>query len=265
MPELHSLKDVIRFTGVLTTAGLRFGQAFRAPTFKTVAAFVPSISPQALLSLKSLIGALHTLPSFDLSARIEGPTSGRPPFVAGIRVSPSSGAIIETVLNYCKDGVQLPPRIPLSLVNGTDISSGNIIGTTFNEPGHYEAVIARTGITSEGMRTLVRRLPFTVSTGPLPPPPPPLPPMPTCSVELSLDGTFGSNFVQMRVFGGGFTRKEDVQIIEKTEVLDVARADEFGLYSIKIGFLRGPLPTEHAVMAHGVQSGLNTIRAGFTV
>src|SRR5579872_360709 len=148
--ELHSLKNVISFTGVLTTAGQHFSQPARQPTLKTVGDFVSTIPSDARRKLKSLISALSNLPSFNLQAEIVGPSFGFAPFNPEITVHPSSGAIIETVVNYFKDEVALPPEIPLTLVNGTDISSGNFIVPTFNEPGHYEAVIARTGITSEG-------------------------------------------------------------------------------------------------------------------
>jgi hypothetical protein len=220
---------------------------------------VPSIPPDARRSLKSLIIALHNLPPLTLTAQIIGPSSGRPPFAPDFTVSPSSGATIETVLNYFKDGVALPPHIPLTLANGTDISAGNIVPSTFNEPGHYEAVIARAGITSEGFTTLVRRIPFNVNT----PAPPPV--GPTCSVELGLHGSPGSSVTQMRIFGGGFVSNEQIQILEGTRELAVVQADVFGSYSVEIGFLHGPQPTQHAVMAHGVQSGLNSNTAGFSV
>jgi hypothetical protein len=265
--ELHSLKDVIRFTGVLTTAGMRFSQSFRQRTLRTVGDFVPSIPSDARRSLRSLISALRNLPSFDLQAEIAGPSFGFAPFVPEITVHPSSGAIIETVVNYFKAGAALPPEIPLTLVNGTDISSGQIVHLTFDEPGNYEAVIARTGITSEGITTLVRRLPFTVGTPSLPPHPPlpPPPSSPTCAVELDVDGVVSSNVTSMRVFGGGFRPNEPVQITEGSVVLAEVEADVFGSYSIGIGFLRGLEPTHHVVTVHGVQSGLNSNPAGFYV
>jgi hypothetical protein len=266
--ELHSLKDVISFTGVLTTAGLHVGQPFRSRTLKTVGDFVPSISSDARRSLGSLISALRNLPFFDLQAEIVGPSFGLPPFVPQITVHPSSGAIIETVVNYFKDGVVFPPAIPQVLANGTDISS-HITLMTFNEPGHYEAVIARTGITSEGITTLVRRLPFTVGTPALPPghhPHPHFhPSSPTCSVEFGLHGAVSSNVTPIRVFGGGFTPNEPIQIIEGSEVRAELDADVFGSYSIEIGFLHGLQPTHHVVTAHAVRSGLNSNPAGFNV
>ena len=265
MQELHSLKDVISFTGVLTTAGLHVGQSFRPRTLRTVGDFVPSIPSDARRSLRSLISALRNLPAFDLQAEIGGSSFGLAPFVPEITVHPSSGAVIETVVNYFKDGVALPD-VSLTLVNGADISS-HIIPMTFDDPGDYEAVIARTGITSEGITTLVRRLPFAVGTPALPPPPPPPPPpsSPTCSVELGLDGPISSNVTSMRVFGGGFTPNEPIQIIEGTEVLAEPEADVLGSYSIEIGFLHGIQPTHHVVTAHGLRSGLNSNPAGFNV
>nr|BFE73817.1 hypothetical protein GCM10020092_071180 [Actinoplanes digitatis] len=141
-----------------------------------MAAFVPGIPADARHSLRSLISALGRLPSsLELSARLVGPASGRPPFVPNIQVSAQPGNALETVLNYFKDGVPLPPAIPLTLANGNDIGSGSIIPATFNEPGHYQAVIARSGVTSDGFTIVVRSLAFTV-TGPGPTPPPPPPP-----------------------------------------------------------------------------------------
>jgi hypothetical protein len=266
--ELHSLRDVISFTGVLTTAGQHFSQPLRKPTLKTVGDFVPTIPSDARRKLRALISALRNLPSFDLQAEIVGPSFGFAPFVPEITVHPSSGAIIETVVNYIKDGVALPPEIPLTLVNGTDISSGNFIVPTFNEPGHYEAVIARTGITSDGITTLVRRLPFTVGTPQHPPtsthPPPPS--SPTCSVEFVLDGAISSNVTSIRVFGGLFPPNEPIQIIEGSEVLAEVGADVFGSYSTNpIGIPHGLQPTHHVVTAHGIRSGLNSNPAGFNV
>jgi hypothetical protein len=267
MADLHSLRDVIRFTGVLGDAGAKVGQATRKPTLNTVAQFVPSIPVESRRSLALLIRTLETLPTFDLSAAFSGPASGRPPFAPVIVVNQSDGAVIETVLTYFLEGTPLPPSIPLTLVNGNDISAG-IIPTTFNELGHYEAVIARTGITADGITTLVRRLPFVVYSNFVPPPPPPPPPPPvgpTCSVELAADPPVDPSVTQMRIFGGGFRPNEQLQIREGDAVLATPTADQLGLYSVEIGFVRGLVPTQHAVWTHGIQSQFNSNIAGFTL
>ncbi|MET8153659.1 hypothetical protein ACIBSW_19645 [Actinoplanes sp. NPDC049668] len=267
MPELHSLRDVVQFTGVLTSAGVRVGQALRQPDLRTVAAFVPGIPADARRSLRSLISALGRLPSsLELSAEIVGPASGRPPFAPRIQVSAQPGNAIETVLNYFKGGVPLPRVTPLTLANGNDIGSGSIVPTTFNEPGHYQAVIARSGITGDGFAVVVRSLPFTVhSPGPAPAAPPPAPPfLPTCSVELAPSGPAGATVTEMRIFGGGFAAREPVQIVEGIHIHAVVEADAFGGYSARIGFVHGAQPTDHVVRAHGLRSGLTSNAAGFS-
>jgi hypothetical protein len=263
------LKDVISFTGVLTTAGQRVGQPVRQPTLKTVGDFVPSIPAAARRALGKLISALAGLPSFDLQAEIVGPATGLAPFAPEIVVHPASGAIIETVLNYFKDGVALPPGAPQVLVNGTDVSAGSIPAATFNQPGHYMAVITRTGITSEGIKKLVRQLPFTVSTPAPVIPPHRTPPSghPTCSVELAPSDTISDNFTTMRIFGDGFVPGEGVEIIENGIVIagPVAAMPPDGSYTIDHDFLHGLEPTEHVVTAHGVRSGRDSNSPGFTV
>jgi hypothetical protein len=87
--------------------------------------------------------------------------------VDAVELASRAAATLGSARQLLQGGVALPPEIPLTLINGTDISS-HITLLTFNEPGHYEAVIARTGITSEGITTLVRRLLFTVGTAHIP-------------------------------------------------------------------------------------------------
>jgi hypothetical protein len=205
----------------------------------------------------------------ELQAAIDGPSSGPAPFAPEFTVQPSPGAVIETVLNFLKNGAALPAPVTDDLLNGINIGSGrHVAPETFDEPAQYQAVITRTGITSDGIQKIMRHIPFTVSDPPPAHPPitPPPSSQPTCAAELSPDGVISSDFTTMRISGNGFLPGEEVEIIESGTVLVTVTATQpFGSYTVDHDFLHGIEPTEHSVMAHGARSGRDSNTAGFSV
>ena len=90
--------------------------------------------------------------------KVYGPPSAgfKPEFL----VQPSSGVVLETVINYFLDGRQIRNENEI----GPD---GRVVGggVTFGTPGAYVAVVTRTGITNVGITVLKKKeLDFRVTS-----------------------------------------------------------------------------------------------------
>ena len=144
------------------------------------------------------------------------------------------------------------------------------------QPGSWQFVVTRFGISNSGYGSLSKTLPtitVTLSERLHQPPQPPViedPPIvnynnPTCQAELDLGRPGSGGIKNMRIFGGGFLQDETVSIIEDNEVATSAIANTFGNYSVTLGFLHGLSSTPHTVHAHGETSGRTSNDAGFSV
>ena len=269
---MHTLREIVNFTGVTSDAGQRVGEPLRRATMRSAASMVPLLSNSERTSMRAMIVALQHLPSISLTAELVGASSGEVPFAPDIHVQPSGGAVVETVVKFFFGGRELPNPDPFHpLVNGREFAPNGLFSSeSFDDPGPYVAVVRRTGITNVGITVLEQRLNFAV-TAPAPPPPPPPPPPPhplpvpvTCQAELAPDQP-GGEIKNMRIFGGGFQYPETVEIIEGAQILATTQADQFGMYSVTRGFPEARLPVDHTVHAHGQMSGRISTDAGFTV
>jgi hypothetical protein len=266
---MNSLSEIVAFTGVTGTAGLRLGAPFRHASMRSVGSIVPLLSSAGQNSMRAMILELQNLPPIGLEAELVGDNFGEAPFAPQFRIRPSSGVVLETVLNYFLGGRHLPTSGPFGFVDGEEVKPDVQIfgGASLGAPGTYEAVVTRTGITNAGVTVLEKRFLFTVRAAPQQPqhPPPQHPPHPpvTCKAEVDLSG-FGDT-VKVRVFGGGFLPPEPVDIIELGQVAATVQADNFGLYSVQMSVPTGPTPILHTVHAHGRTSGATSNNAGFTV
>jgi hypothetical protein len=87
----------------------------------------------------------------------------------------------------------------------------------------------------------------------------------TCSAEV--DGNFpgSGGITNMRIFGGGFVPGETVEIVDNNQIATTDEANDFGQYSVTLGFLHVNPPAHHAVHAHGQRSGRISNTAGFNL
>jgi hypothetical protein len=70
----------------------------------------------------------------------------------------------------------------------------------------------------------------------------------------------------MRIFGGGFQRREQINIVDQnSQLLTSAIAFQFGNYEATNGFLKTFPPTQHTAQAFGQTSGRTSNIAGFFV
>jgi hypothetical protein len=209
---MNSLSEIVDFTGVTGTAGQRVNNpSRRRASMRAVGSIVPLLSSAGQNSMRAMILELQNLPPIGLETELvslDGDEHGiRGPH---FRIRPSSGVILETVVNYFLDGQHLNANFAADgLLDGNEVKPDGqlVVDSVAFGPGAYVAVLTRTGITNAGVTVLEKRFNFTVtSAAPQPPPRPPprLPPppvKPTISVSSSGSGQ-GSVFV---VSGSGFS------------------------------------------------------------
>ena len=137
---------------------------------RSIANIVTLLSSSERNSMRAMISGLEHLPPISLAAEIVGDDVGEGAHGAGpfrsrsagfkpdFLVQPSSGVVLETVINYFLGGRQIR--------NGNEIGpDGRVVGggVTFGTPGAYVAVVTRTGITNVGITVLKKELNFTVT------------------------------------------------------------------------------------------------------
>jgi hypothetical protein len=270
---MHSLREVVDFTGVAGPAGQLEGEGTRPLGLGAGGGLVAAVVPaDQRHSLRALCAALPTLPPIALTARITAHDDVVAPSRPIIEVDPPAGAVVETVVNFFSGGaVASPTSTARRFLDGQEVAGTIFAAALFAEPGAYEAVVRRVGVTSVGVVTLEQRLPFRVRAvpAPSPPAPPPTPTPgppprpaagPTCGVELD-SRTGGTSNV--RVFGGGFPAGSAVDVREDGAFGTSTVTDGLGSYSVIIGVLEANPPVTHRFQA--VSGGASSNEAGFTV
>lgn len=267
---MHTLQEVVAFTGVAGTAGQMPGAGTRLVSLRSSGDLVTAALPaEQRLSLRALCAALPTLPPIALEARITEHGDDVAPTRPVIEVDVPSGAVVETVVNFFSGGVvQEPASSARRLVDGQEIDGTRFSSAVFAAPGLYEAVVRRVGVTGSGVVDLQRRLPFRVRAVPQPPPPPP-PPVraagPSCGVELDNSNPGFGGISNVRVFGSGFVPGEELVALEDGGPGATTRADRLGFYSVTIGVLEANVPVTHRFQAISPTTGAKSNEAGFTV
>lgn len=265
---MRSLQELVAFTGVTTTAGERIGKPIRRASMRASGDMVSLLSDADRHSMRALALALQRLPSISLDAEIVGDAFGKAPFLPDIRIQPSGGAVVETVLNYFQGDRNVTVFDNGGLADGAEVlPDGRIrFPLQFGDPGPYVAVVTRIGITSDGVTALTKRLPFSVASPPPPPPPPPPPQQSvTCGVELDLDQPGFGGIEGVRVFGAGFVAGEGIDVLEGKDVAATTAADALGMYKVHIGLTKSRLPVQHVFHTRGQGSGRISNDAGYTV
>jgi hypothetical protein len=263
---MHTLREVVDHTGVAGTAGQVVGASIRPVSLRASGDLVAAVLPPAQrLSLLALCAALPTLPPVTLDARITDHGDDVTPGQPVIAVSPPTGAVVETVVTFFEGGVIDAFASSGRLVDGQEIVGATFSSTAFSDPGLYEAVVRRVGVTGTGVVDLQRRLPFRVRAAPIPTPPSPPTPRPpvgpTCGVELDSRNGGTSN---VRVFGGGFPAGNALVVLEDDAVATTTVTDGLGSYRVIIGVLETTPPVTHRFQAVN-GTGARSNEAGFTV
>jgi hypothetical protein len=84
---------------------------------------------------------------------------------------------------------------------------------------------------------------------------------PTCSVE-SVAVVGGTDTV--RIYGGGFTDGETINITKDESYATHTTADALGGYTVQLAVYRQSPPREIVFQAHGASSGKTSNKAGYT-
>ncbi len=270
---MRTLQEVVGFTGAAGPAGQLVGAGTRPLSLRSGGDLVRAVLPaDQRLSLRALCAALPTLPPIALDARITGHEDVVAPSRPIIEVDPPSGAVVETVVTFFAGGAAATPVSSARLLlDGQEIDGTVFAAAVFAEPGAYEAVVRRVGVTGSGVVTLERRLPFRVRAVPTPPPPPgptPTPApgptgLPTCEVELARAG-FGG-ITDVRVFGGGFASGEALTVLQDGALATTTSADGLGSYAVVVGVPDATPPFPHRFRAVSQATGRASKEAGFTV
>jgi hypothetical protein len=274
---VNTLQQLVAFTGVTGTAGQHVGASVRKASLRDIGSLVTLLTAADRNSMQAMAAALLRLPPISLSAELVGESSSQPPFAPVIRVQPSTGVVVETVVNYFQAGRPLPTNAAADgLVDGNEVrADGTVPSTTFDDPGPYVAVITRTGITNVGVTVLEKRIAFTVMFPPPPPahssqpaqPIPPQPANPSCGAAADLDAPVIQGITGIRIFGTGFQfappPPEYVDIYENDGVLASGQADGSGAYDIRLSVVDQRPPVEHTVYAQGRTSGRKSGPAGY--
>jgi hypothetical protein len=95
-----------------------------------------------------------------------------------------------------------------------------------------------------------------------PPTTPPTTPSPTCSVEFF--GFGGQGFVEVRIFGGGFSGLEPIRIDQDGAFATTTNANGLGNFSVVLSVLRAFPPRTVVFQAFGLNSGRTSSKAGFS-
>src|SRR5436305_6942574 len=101
---MNSLREIVAFTGVTGDAGRHGRDSSRKPTMRTIGNIIPLLDSKEKTSMRAMILGLQRLPPITLEGELVGETTIVPPFVPDIRVHPSGGVVLETVLNYFTNG-----------------------------------------------------------------------------------------------------------------------------------------------------------------
>jgi hypothetical protein len=269
---MNTFQEVVAFTGVTGPAGQRTGTPSRQPTMRTVADLVPLLSTPQRTSLRQMILGLQSLPPISLQAEIVGATGGETPFKPDIRVHPSTGVVLETVLTYERDGILVPTSTGHALVDGDEVlpGDGNAVRSVFSDLGAYVAKLRRVGITSNGVTLLEKTFKFGISAHPGPQPPqqpqPPVNSGPTCSMEQDNEKPGFNGITNFRIFGVGFGKGETVNIInENAQIAKSPVANSSGEYETTEGILHAKDPTKRTRHAVGATSGRVSNTTGVTL
>ncbi|MDI9940345.1 hypothetical protein QM806_33775, partial [Rhodococcus sp. IEGM 1351] len=201
-----------------------------------------------------------------LNARVNQ-TSSVTPSQLGLFIDPSDGIVNETSWRISKNGIVVgsvesvtgPPGGPIQRIYAV------------NDAGLYQISVSRTGLVDPGREgTLAKQFTLRVETPSAPTPSEPTPSeptpsgAPTCSVEVDPGVPLSDSFVGVRVFGAGFTGKEQVRIDLDGNPTAVGEANDFGGYSIKFGIPRRRPPVLHKIRAEGLLSGKKSKEVGYT-
>ena len=249
---MHTLREVVDLTGVAGTAGQLEGAGFTRPSsLGASGALVGAVVPaDQRRSLRALCAALPTLPPIALDARVTDHADAVAPSRPIIGVDVPSGAVVETVVNFFAGGAPAKhDSTARRFVDGEEVDGTIFAAALFGEPGAYEAVVHRVGVTGSGVVTLERRVTFQVRAVPAPPPPPtptpaPAPPAtagPTCGVEV-VSRSGGTSDV--RVFGGGFPGGDLLDVLDNGAGTSTV-ANGLGGYSVVIGVVETTPPVSH--------------------
>jgi hypothetical protein len=223
-------------------------------SMRSVGSNLPVLSSSQRSSIRAMILALPGLLPISLEAESIGNTSGEVVFQPTIRVHPSNGLILSTVLNVFDSAgrhLPFPPEQELKVTPSGDFNSLGL-----GDPGVYTFKVTRTGIPNTGISVLEKAFQFRAIPK-ASPAPPPIPAV-TCNAELFGDDPGFGGITNMRIFGGGFLPSETVEILENG-VVATTTANAFGQYEVHVGFLTG----HHTVHAHGVLSGRKSMDVGF--
>jgi hypothetical protein len=269
---MNSLREVGNFVGIPNGAWeiARF-DASRTITLNKVSVLIDVKNPaNRPRSLGAIIQRLQNLPPLTLQVELLTGRQGEEPFEAKVRLNPSDAIIWHTNI-YIEGQVGVFPITALGAEGWTDDSGGKGGEFAFQVgPGIWEIKVERAGIGNTGMAALAEsggQIVVQAKPAPPRPPPPPPPPLVICQAELDADQP-GGGIVNMHIFGGGFQPGqpgETVEIIEGGQVLGSTQADQFGSYSVRIGFLTAQPPVHHTVHAHGQASQRISNEAGFNV
>ena len=267
---MATVGEVVAFTGVAGPAGLEPGQ-LRLRGLRSCGEMVAgAVAPDRRRSLRGLVAALPTLPPITLEARIADHVDEVAPSRPIIEVDVSPGAVVETVVTFFSGGAPARPvTSSIALVDGQRVDGAMYAQALFPDPGTYEAVVRRVGVTSSGVVTLERRLSFRVrSAQPSPPPTPPAPGPgpargPVCQVELAGQQPFGGT-TSVRVFGGGFPPGDTLTVLQDGGFATTTVADGLGGYSVVIGVVSTAPPVDHEFQVVG-STGAATPVVGLAV
>jgi hypothetical protein len=271
---MNTLREIAAFTGVTSEAGQRPGKPVRQASIRTVGSLVTLLTSSQRSSMRAMIEGLQQLPLISLDAEINGDNSAQGELQPEIDVQPSSGVVVETVINFFLGANKLPAGVD-ELIDGYEVPSNGVFSSeTFSEPGAYVAVVRRTGITNLGVTMLEKSLSFTVTAKP-PPPPPPIPPPPqaaTCTVAYGNEPSFG-DIQGLVISGGGFVggmnpEKVDINEVDKEAgdaTVATVGADELGRFSVNLSVVEATPHVRHTYYAHGQTSGRASNEAGIDV
>lgn len=266
---MNTLEELVQFTAVTSNAGRTRGFPHRLASLQAIGAIVPPLSNDERRSMRAMALALERLPPISLVAEIIGNHWGPPPFSPRFRIRPSAGVVLETVINYFRDGKYVALPEP-GLYGGQEVlPDGQVVApVAFTNPGVIVAIVTRRGITSTGPTVLEKQLSFDVRVNPPPnkPAPPVVQPLAvTCSAEYDLAKPGGGGREGVRIHGAGFVFPEMIDILDGQDVATSTETDEFGMYSADLSVLISRIPVEHVFHAHGRSSGRTSNNAGYTV